>query len=188
MTPDLAMIFLFASNFAPTGYALCNGQILAISTNTALFSLIGTFYGGNAQNNFALPDLRGRTPIHTGGNSGQGNGLSAYVLGQFGGVENVTLTQTQMPVHSHALNTNKTVGTTSVPGASVYLSAGAPTGSGPNAVSLKSYTTDTSGANIVSLIPNAIGTIGGSQPHSNLQPYLAVNYVIALQGVFPSRN
>jgi microcystin-dependent protein len=188
MTPDLAMIFLFASNFAPTGYALCNGQILAISTNTALFSLIGTFYGGNGQNNFGLPDLRGRTPIHAGGNSGQGPGLSVYVLGQLGGVENVTLLQTQMPAHTHPLNTNKTVGTTNLPGSSVYLSAGSPTGSGPNAVSLKSFTNDTTAVNIVPLIPNAIGTIGGNQPHSNLQPYLAVNYVIALQGVFPSRN
>src|SRR6201996_9722179 len=104
MTPDLAMIYLFASNFAPQGYALCNGQILAISTNTALFSLIGTFYGGNGQNNFALPDLRGRTPIHAGGNSGQGTGLSPYVLGQTGGVETVTLNTSQMPQHTHTLN------------------------------------------------------------------------------------
>jgi len=188
MTPDLAMIYLFASNFAPQGYALCNGQILAISTNTALFSLIGTFYGGNGQNNFALPDLRGRTPIHTGGNSGQGAGLSAYVLGQVGGAENVTLSQTQIPAHNHSLNANKTLGTTGAPGNTVYLSAGPGTGSGPNATSLKTYTTDTSAANIVSLIPNAISSVGGNQPHTNLQPYLAVNYVIALQGVFPSRN
>jgi microcystin-dependent protein len=189
MTPDLAMIYLFASNFAPQGYALCNGQILAISTNTALFSLIGTFYGGNGQNNFALPDLRGRVPLHTGGNSGQGTGLSAYVLGQYGGTEYVTLTTAQMPAHTHALNVNKTQGTTAVPAAgTTYLAAGPLTGSGPNATALKTYTTDTSGANIVASNPVAISTVGGSQPHTNIQPYLAVNYVIALQGVFPSRN
>jgi microcystin-dependent protein len=189
MTPDLAMIFLFASNFAPQGYALCNGQILAISTNTALFSLIGTFYGGNGQNNFALPDLRGRAPIHTGGNSGQGPGLSAYVLGQFGGVENVTLTQSQMPVHNHTFIANKSAGTSAVPvSGTTYLSAGPSTGSGPNAAELKTYTTDTNEGNVVPLIPGAISTVGGSQPHTNIQPYLAVNYVIALQGVFPSRN
>src|ERR1700739_5014010 len=101
MTPDLAMIYLFGGNFAPSGYQMCNGQIVAISTNTALFSLIGTFYGGNGQNNFALPDLRGRVPLHTGGNSGQGAGLSTYVLGQLGGTETVALTTPQMPAHNH---------------------------------------------------------------------------------------
>jgi len=188
MTPDLAMIYLFASNFAPQGYAFCNGQILAISTNTALFSLIGTYYGGNGQNNFALPDLRGRVPVHTGGGSGQGPGLSPYNLGQVGGTETVALTQQQIPAHSHSFNANKTAGTTAVPGNTVYLSAGPATGSGPNATQLKTYTTDTSAGNIVPLINNAIGSAGGNQGHNNLQPYLAVNYVIALQGVFPSRN
>jgi microcystin-dependent protein len=188
MTPDLAMIYLFASNFAPQGYALCNGQILAISTNTALFSLIGTFYGGNGQNNFALPDLRGRTPIHAGGNSGQGPGLSTYVLGQFGGTETVTLSQTQMPVHTHGLVANKTAGTTVIPASTSFISAGPSTGSGPNASALDTFTTDSAPGNLVQLNPGAISTVGGSQPHSNLQPYLAVNYVIALQGVFPSRN
>jgi microcystin-dependent protein len=188
MTPDLAMIYLFASNFAPQGYALCNGQILAISTNTALFSLIGTYYGGNGQTNFALPDLRGRTPIHTGGNSGQGPGLSAYVLGQFGGVENVALSTGQMPSHTHSFNVNKTAGTSAAPGNTSFISAGPGTGSGPNASALKTYTTDASPANLVTLNPQAILTAGSSQPHNNIQPYLAVNYVIALQGVFPSRN
>jgi microcystin-dependent protein len=188
MTPDLAMIYLFASNFAPQGYALCNGQILAISTNTALFSLIGTYYGGNGQNNFALPDLRGRTPIHAGGNSGQGPGLSVYVLGQFGGVENVTLTASQMPVHTHSLIVNKSAGTSAVPDNTSYFSAGPSTGSGPNASALKGFTTDTTAGNQVPLAPTVISSVGGSQPHTILQPYLAVNYVIALQGVFPSRN
>ncbi len=188
MTPDLAMIYLFASNFAPQGYALCNGQILAISTNTALFSLIGTFYGGNGQNNFALPDLRGRVPLHTGGNSGQGAGLSVYVLGQYAGTETVALTTTQIPAHSHAFNVNSLLGNSAAPSGTTYLSASPVTGSGPNATALKTYTTDTSAGNIVSLNPGAISSVGGSQSHNNLQPYLAVNYVIALQGVFPSRN
>jgi len=183
------MIYLFASNFAPSGYAFCNGQILAISTNTALFSLIGTFYGGNGQNNFALPDLRGRVPLHVGGNSGQGSGLSIYNLGQFGGAETVTLNTTQMPVHSHTFNANKSGGTSAVPvTGTTYLSAGPTTGSGPNATALKTYTTDSTPGNIVPLVPSAILTAGGSQPHNNLQPYLALNYVIALQGVFPTRN
>ncbi len=189
MTPDLAMIYLFASNFAPSGYALCNGQILAISTNTALFSLLGTYYGGNGQNNFALPDLRGRTPIHAGGNSGQGPGLQTYVLGQFGGTENVSLVQNQMPSHTHTLTVNKSAGTDAVPVANAsYISAGPSTGSGPNASALKTFTSDASAGNLVPLATGAIATAGGSLPHNNLQPYLAVNYVIALQGVFPSRN
>ena len=188
MTPDLAMVYLFASNFAPQGYALCNGQILAISTNTALFSLIGTFYGGNGQNNFALPDLRGRVPLHAGGNSGQGAGLSAYVLGQAGGAEAVALTTAQMPGHTHAFNANNSAGTTAVPTGTTYLSAGPSTGSGPNATALKTYTTDTTPGNIVALNPGAVSTVGSSQAHNNIQPYLALNYIIALNGVFPSRN
>ena len=185
MEADLAMIFLFASNFAPSGYALCNGQILSIAQNTALFSLIGTFYGGNGQNTFGLPDLRGRVPVHTGGNSGQGPGLSVYVLGQFGGTETVTLNQQQLPAHSHALNVNNGIGTTATPSSATYLSAGASTGSGPNASQLKSYTTV---PNNVSLAPQTVGNSGGNQPFQVLQPYLCVNYVIALQGIFPSRN
>lgn len=181
MTPDLAMIYLFAGNFAPSGYQMCNGQILAISTNTALFSLVGTTYGGNGQNTFALPDLRGRVPIH----EGQGPGLSLYNLGQAGGTESVTLTTAQIPSHSHAFNVNAGIGTTASPGSTTYLSAGPVTGSGPNASLLKTYTTSASN---ISLGPNTIGATGGTQPHSIIQPYLAVTYVIAMQGVYPSRN
>ncbi|HWZ02329.1 MAG TPA: tail fiber protein [Mucilaginibacter sp.] len=181
MTPDLAMIYLFGSNFAPSGYQMCNGQIIAISTNTALFSLLGTFYGGNGTSNFALPDLRGRAPIH----QGQGPGLSQYNLGQAGGSETITLTTAQMPSHSHAFNVNASGGTTAIPGSTTYLSAGPATGSGPNASSLNSYTTNAPNA---TLSPNAIGSTGGGQPFSIIQPYLAVTYVIAMQGVFPSRN
>jgi microcystin-dependent protein len=181
MTPDLAMIFLFGSNFAPSGYAMCSGQILAISSNTALFSLIGTFYGGNGTSTFALPDLRGRVPIH----EGQGPGLSAYNVGQAGGAEIVTLTSNQMPPHSHAVNVNNAAGNTATPGSTTYLAAGPSTGSGPNASQLKSFTTS---APNTTLAVNANALSGGGQPFSIIQPYLTVTYVIALQGVFPSRN
>ncbi|WP_295675954.1 phage tail protein [uncultured Mucilaginibacter sp.] len=181
MTPDLAMIYLFAGNFAPAGYATCDGQILPISQNTALFSLIGTSYGGNGQTTFGLPDLRGRVPKHVG----QGPGLSGYVLGQMGGTETTTLSVSQIPSHSHAVNVNNAAGTTATPGSTTYLSAGPSTGSGPNASALKTYTTV---ANNASLIPNTIGATGGGQPFSILSPYLTITYVIALVGVFPSRN
>ena len=181
MTPDLAMIYLFASNFAPSGYAFCNGQTLSIASNTALFSLIGTTYGGNGQNTFALPDLRSRVPVHVG----QGLGLSSYALGQTGGTETTTLTLSQLPAHSHTVNVNKEAGTTATPGTTTYLAAGPKTGSGPNATALKTYTTN---ANDATLNANTIGNTGGNQPFNILQPYLAVSFVIALQGVFPSRN
>ncbi len=180
MTPDLAMIYLFAGNFAPSGYQMCNGQIIAISTNTALFSLVGTMYGGNGTNTFALPDLRGRVPNH----QGQGPGLSPYIVGQVGGAETTTLTPNQLPSHSHAFNAGGP-GTTGTPGSTTYIAAGPGTGSGPNATQLKTYTTTgPSGA----LIPNSIGATGGGQPFNIIQPYLTITYVIAMQGVFPSRN
>jgi microcystin-dependent protein len=180
MTPDLAMIFLFGGNFAPQGFLFCSGQLLAISTNTAVFSLLGTTYGGNGQNNFALPDLRGRVPV----GQGQGPGTSNYVLGQASGVETVTLTVNQMPSHSHLVNVNNGSGNTA-PGTTTYLSAGPLTGSGPNAAVLNTYTAN---ANNTTLNPNSIATTGGGQPFSILQPYLALSYVIAMVGVYPTRN
>jgi len=177
----LAEIFMGGWNFAPRGFATCDGQILAISTNTALFSLLGTTFGGNGQSTFALPDLRGRVPVHVG----QGPGLSSYSLGESAGVENVTLSQSQVPAHSHAFNAVAAAGTTAIPGNTTYLAAGPSTGSGPNATLLKTYAT--SGA-IAPLIPNAISNTGGGQPHSNVQPFLCITFVIALQGIFPSRN
>ena len=181
MTPDLAMIYLFAGNFAPQGYAMCNGQIMSISANTALFSLIGTFYGGNGQNTFALPDLRGRVPNH----QGQGPGLQSYSVGQVGGAETASLNLSQIPSHSHALNVSAGGGTTGTPGSTTYIAAGPLTGSGPNATQLKTYSTN---GPATALIPNSIGSTGGGQPFSILPPYLTITYVIALQGVFPSRN
>jgi microcystin-dependent protein len=180
MTPDLAMIFLFGSNFAPQGYAFCQGQILSINSNTALFSLLGTTYGGNGTTNFQLPNLQGRAPI----GFGQSAGTSNYSLGQSGGVETVTLNTNQIPAHSHLVNVNNGSGNTA-PGTTTYLSAGPLTGSGPNATVLNTYTTN---ANNTTLNPNSIALAGGGQPFTVVQPYLAISYIIALTGVFPSRN
>jgi len=181
MDPLLAMIFLFGSNFAPQGYLFCSGQLLAISSNTAVFSLLGTTYGGNGTNNFQLPDLRGRAPI----GQGQGPGLSNYVLGQASGTETVALNISNLPSHSHSFNVNNAAGTTGVPGTTTYLSKAPSTGSGPNAVVQNFYTTT---APNTTLSLSAIGTTGSGTPVSVLQPYLAISYIIAMNGIFPTRN
>lgn len=165
--PLLGSIILFAGNFAPRGYALCQGQILPISQNTALFSILGTTYGGNGQTTFALPDLRGRAPV----GPGQGPGLSDYQLGEQSGVESVTLTVNQLPGHNHPLRASSGEQTTDRPTSGGGLARG-------GAYISSGDTSD------VSIAPIA----GGSQPHENRSPYLAVNYIIALQGIFPSRN
>lgn len=172
--PFVAEIRMFGFNFAPRGWALCNGQILPIAQNTALFSLLGTTYGGNGQTTFGLPNLQGRAPLHPG----QGPGLSAYSLGQVGGTETVTLTQNQLPSHTHALNgiTAPPPATGTVPDATVGLGRA----SGGNAYG--------AAANLVSMSPQSLPPQGGNQPHNNLMPYLAVNFCIALQGIFPARN
>ena len=165
MDPFLGQIILFAGNFAPRGWALCDGQLLAIASNTALFSILGTTYGGDGRTTFALPDLRGRIPIH----EGHGPGLSNYALGQKGGAENVTLTVAQLPNHNHSLAMNGEGASTKQAG---YLAAG----------EIYGETADKSAP------ANTISNAGGNQPVSNIQPYLAVNYIIALQGIFPSRG
>jgi microcystin-dependent protein len=180
MEPFLGGIYLVGFNFPPKGYAFCNGQLLPISQNTALFSLLGTTYGGDGQTTFALPNLQSRVPIHMG----QGPGLSPYVIGQTGGVETVTLTAAQMPYHNHNINVNSLVGNTAAVSGS-YLAAGPATGSGPNASQINSYTTTAPNA---TLAASAVSNAGGGQPHGIIQPYLVVSYIIALQGVFPSRN
>ena len=170
-TPFLAQITLFGSNFAPRGWAFCQGQILSIAQNTALFSLLGTTYGGNGQTTFALPDFRGRVPIQ----QGQGPGLSPYSLGQQGGTETVTLLTTQMPAHTHVMVTNASTNeATDTEPTGQFLATG-------------NYYTNTSN---VQMNANAVqaGIAGGSQPHTNIQPYLAINFIIALEGIFPSRN
>ncbi|WP_183574600.1 phage tail protein [Mucilaginibacter sp. X5P1] len=177
----LALIFAFAGNFAPYGTAFCSGQLLAISQNSALFSLIGTFYGGNGTNNFALPDLRGRMPI----GQGQGPGLSNYVVGQTSGTESTSILQSNLPAHTHSLNANNGTGTTGIPGTTTVLSKGPVTGSGPTAEVGKIYTT---AAPNTPLSPTAIGLTGSNIPISILQPYLAISYFITMVGIFPARN
>jgi microcystin-dependent protein len=167
MDPFLGEIRLFAGNFAPRSWALCNGQIMSIAQNTALFSLLGTTYGGNGQTTFALPDLRGRVPVH----AGQGPGLTNYDLGQQGGTETQTLTTSQIPAHTHALNASSNDETTNRP---------------TNAVPAKGGVYD--GTLNATMNPGAIGATGASQPHPNVQPYTTLNYIIALEGIFPSRN
>lgn len=168
--PFLGMIIIVPYNFAPRGWAFCSGQILPIAQNTALFSLIGTTFGGNGQTTFALPDLRGRVP----NSSGQGPGLSNYDLGQVGGTESATLTVNQMPMHNH-LGTCQSQDTDSA----------TPVNSFP----AKSPTSVwASVADNTTMAATFISNTGGSQPFQLLQPYLTLNFCIALEGIFPSRN
>jgi microcystin-dependent protein len=180
----LGEIFMGGWNFNPKGFSFCNGQLLPISQNSALFSLLGTTYGGDGQSTFALPDLRGRVPMHWG----QGPGLSQYVIGEQLGVENVTLNQTQIPAHNHAILVNGLQGTTNIPASNTYMASGPYTGSGPNATALKTFTTNATATNLIALNPGSTSIYGNSQPHNNIQPSLAVSFVIAMQGIFPSRN
>ena len=170
-SPFLGMIALFGFTFAPNGWAFCNGQLLSIAQNTALFALLGTTYGGNGINNFALPDLRGRVPIHFG----QGAGLSNYIQGQVSGNESATLLINNMPAHNHTLNAFSELGDTSAPSGALLGNTGA--------LDREYRASGTS----VQMSSAAIGVSGGSQPFSILQPYLALNYCIAMQGIFPSR-
>lgn len=169
--PLLGQISMFAGNFAPRGWALCDGQLLAISSNTALFSLLGTTYGGDGRTTFALPDLRGRAPIH----EGQGPGLSDKRLGQRGGAEQVILQVSNLPSHTHSLNASTATGTSNVPTGNVHADT---------SVFDKEYATTANTA----MSGTAIGNTGGNIPVSIVQPYLTINYIIALQGTFPSRN
>lgn len=168
--PFLGMIIIVPYNFAPRGWAFCNGQILPIAQNTALFSLLGTTFGGNGQTTFALPDLRGRVS----NSSGQGPGLSSYDLGQVGGTESETITINQMPAHNHMVSCFADDANSAVPTANVLANA-------PSNM----YAT-VAPNNLMN--PVMINNTGGSQPISLLQPYLTLNYCIALEGIFPSRN
>ena len=169
-SPFVGEIQMFAGNFAPTGWALCNGQLLSIASNTALFSLLGTTYGGNGTTTFGLPDLRGRVPIHPG----QGPGLSARSLGEVSGTEAYTLIASEMPAHTH------TEGASTVNGAADNPTARVPARM-PGAI------LQYAAASNVDLSGAAVASSGASQPHNNMQPYLAVTYIIALQGIFPQR-
>ncbi len=170
--PFLAEIRIVPFNFAPRGWAWCNGQILPISQNTALFALLGTTYGGDGRSTFGLPDLEGRAAMQPG----QGPGLSPYDLGQTGGTETVTLLDSEMPVHPHGLQASPDPGDNTVPGPTVSL-AGSVGG-----------TVYVGGSPpLAPAAPTALAVAGGSQPHNNMQPYLTLFFCIALQGIFPQR-
>lgn len=175
MEPYIGEIKMFGGNFAPRGWALCNGQLLSIAQNTALFSILGVTYGGNGQTTFALPNLMGRVPMHWG----QGAGLTNRVLGETAGTETVTLLNSQMPAHNHLISASSVGGNASTPQGNydaVYVNeAGDP-------------------VNIYGTTPNttmnvaAVSASGGSQPHANMQPYQCVSFIIALEGIFPPRD
>lgn len=158
---------MFAGNFAPAGWMFCEGQLLPISENETLFNLIGTTYGGDGESTFALPDLRGRLPIH------QGNG---FILAESGGAEEVTLTSTQIPAHSHPFVVTTNAATATAPGNGVTLARAV-------AANISPYGTD---APNTTLSPQSVSPVGGSQPHSNFQPYLCVDFIISLFGIYPS--
>lgn len=172
--PFVAEIRIFPFNFAPRGWAWCDGQLLPLSQNTALFSLLGTTYGGNGVSNFALPDLQGRAPMHPG----QGPGLSLHDLGETGGSETVTLLESEIPSHNHTVRANADFADLQKPTAVRSLARS------QNALAYQT-TTDQS---LVSLAPPALSVAGGDAPHNNLQPYLTFYFCIALQGVFPPRT
>lgn len=170
--PFVAEIRIFAGNFAPTGWALCNGQLLPISQNTALFSLLGTFYGGDGKSTFALPNLQGSVALH----QGQGAGLSEYFLGQQGGSEFITLLESEIPAHTHQLRGNN-----------LLAEAAVPTTAAIARQSFNLFQT-TVNANLTAMAFQSLSPAGGSLPHNNMMPYLTLTYIIALQGVFPPRG
>jgi microcystin-dependent protein len=173
MSPFLAEIRIFPFNFPPKGWAFCHGQLMPISQNTALFALLGTTYGGDGKSTFALPDLQGSAPLQPG----QGQGLSLYDLGEMGGTDYVTLLQSELPVHTHSLN----------PDAPVSADTATPSPAASFAQSTGGTLYQQTATNGEYLAPTALGTSGGSLPHNNMQPYLTLNFCIALQGVFPQR-
>lgn len=167
--PYVGEIRMFAGNFAPAGWMFCEGQLLPISENETLFQLIGTTYGGDGQSTFALPDLRGRLPIHMG----QGPGLSSRILAENGGAEEITLTVQQVPAHTHPLVGAGINGNQASPSGNLLASS----------TVMTPYAPEVPGA---AMAANAIGVTGGSQPHTNFQPYLCVDFIISLFGIFPS--
>ncbi len=167
--PYVGEIRMFAGNFAPAGWMFCEGQLLPISEYETLFNLIGTTYGGDGQSTFALPDLRGRIPIHFG---------NGFTLAETGGVETVTLTVSQIPAHTHPLLVTRNANATNAPSSSSLPG----TTSGPN------ITVGGTDAPRTTLNPSSVSSVGGSQPHNNFQPYLCVDFIISLFGIFPSQT
>lgn len=173
--PFLAEIRMWGCNFNPRGWAFCDGQLLPIAQNTALFSLVGTTYGGDGRTTFGLPNLQGRAALH----QGRGPGLSDYRLGQVGGAENVTLAETQIPSHNHNAVGNDAEGSASSPAGNVWATPGADR-------DLVWY--EAGNGSTVDMATNALANTGNSQPHQNLMPFQVVNFCIALQGTYPSRS
>jgi microcystin-dependent protein len=174
-SPFVAEIRIFPFNFAPKGWAFCDGQILPLSQNTALFSLLGTTYGGDGKSNFALPDMQGNAAMHPG----QGPGLSLHDLGESSGSDTVTLLTSEMPSHNHTAEADAN---------NLNASAVSPNGAVPvNASPVHSFS-NVASPQLGSMNPSMVGVVGGSQPHNNLMPYLVLNFCIALQGVYPPRT
>ena len=180
MDPYLGELRLFGFNFAPVGWQICQGQLLPISQYAALFSILGTQFGGNGTSNFALPNLQGMVPI----GQGTGPGLSQFTVGETGGEQTVTLQLGQMPGHSHALNALPAHSANITPVAGSSLSEGEG-GSRGSSYAVNTYTTNTRST---TLNPSAVGTAGGGQAHDNMQPYLTMNWCIAMSGVYPPRS
>jgi microcystin-dependent protein len=177
--PFLAEIRIFPFNFAPLGWAFCNGQLLPLSQNTALFSLLGTTYGGDGKSNFALPNLQGNVPM----NPGQGPGLSLHDLGETGGSDTVSLLESEMPNHSHSINCvdgPRVGGQTGQPGNAILVKTGG--------VPTNAYTTASGTPQNQTMAGGMVVPAGGNQPHNNMMPYLTLNFCIALQGIYPPRN
>jgi microcystin-dependent protein len=171
-TPYVGEIRMFAGNFAPAGWAFCNGATLAISENDVLFQLIGTTYGGDGQETFNLPNLASRVPMHMGTNVGQ-----SFQIGETAGVESVTLTTSQIPAHSHVPQCSSNAGDKASPANDVWAVSGS-----------NLYADNTNGPPSVNMDPGALGVSGGSQPHDNMVPFLCINFIISLFGIFPSQT
>ena len=176
--PFVSEIRIVPFTFAPNGWAMCNGQIIAISQNTALFSLLGTNFGGDGKNNFGLPNMQGNVAM----DMGSGVGLTQRPLGESGGSQSVTLNTTEIPGHTHAIQGEASGATSTTPANNMFAIPPAP----PRRPAVDAYKSGALATPVV--LGNFIGTAGGGQPHNNMQPYLVMNYVIALQGIFPARS
>ena len=174
--PFLGQMLMFGGNFPPKGTAFCNGQLLQIAQNQALFSLLGTFYGGNGTATFALPNLQGSVPVHMG----QGPGLSQYQLGETGGTQNVTVNANQMPAHSHVFNASTVSATSPSPTGRVPAK--------PTAANAAAYAVSQTAPPLAPQVMNQSAVTGGSQPHNNMMPTLFISFVIAMVGIFPARD
>jgi microcystin-dependent protein len=176
--PYLGEIRMFGGNFAPRGWVMCDGQLLSIAENDTLYVLLGTTYGGDGQNTFGVPDLRGRVPTHQGSRSGQ-----SYVIGQLAGSESVTLNPSQLPSHTHPTFAVSVAGAVAVPTAATMISD-----QGPAGQNISAYAPYNSANEQIALSANSTSLAGGNQPHNNMQPYVGVNFILAIAGIFPPQN